>query len=623
MTAELADSQSMADHALAYWADAWSVFPVCSPVPSHRGYCEQHGACKNPGKLPLIKWGMYQDRTPTKLEVQTWWRRWPSANIGLATGVTSDIVVVDLDGELAQTAADRYGYNPGPWARTGRVGGRHLYFRYRDDAPTIFAKAGGIDFRGQGGFVLLPPSLHYTGNRYSWGQPVERGDPLPDLPRWIDDLATTNSSGERGPIDFGKLLAEGVDQGQRDQELFRAAAKLRGADVPYELAVQLIQGAAAQCKPPFDQDEARAKVDSAYSRYQPNPAPPMQLFGQGTAAVDPTTGEVLEESPWRTLGDLVRTAPDSNTQLVQGFLWAARTHWCFSGPGAGKTLFWLAVLMHMAAGKDMPLDSGDNPPMLAITQGAVLLIEEDSPDSIISDYVQMLADIYDINLDEIPFYVNRLRGIKITDEAGLQQVRNMIAAAPTKPAVLALDACERIVPSDKFSSKELDPLSRLFAKNLADGITNLTIDHTRKPTGTTEKPDPIDTLYGGRAKSAISDVMIHFSGGIRDTALVTFPKFRGDAPLPVSIKFDGSVGFTIKPGVPKLTDSERAVMLVLNNAFGRRLTSEDIASSARLGLRSVQRAVTKLVEMGWVDRAGSAKTTVYGALTGAPGIFGE
>jgi hypothetical protein len=282
--------------------------------------------------------------------------------------------------------------------------------------------------------------------------------------------------------------------------------------------------------------------------------------------------------------------------------------------------------MHMAAGQDMPYDPSDtrpDAPKLAIKQGAVLLIEEDSPDSIISDYVQMLAEIYSIDIETIPFYVNRLRGIKITDEAGLQQVRSMIAAAPTPPAVLALDACERIVPSDKFSSKELDPLSRLFGQNLADGITNLIIDHTRKPTGTNEKPDPVDTLYGGRAKSAISDVMIHFSGGIRDTALVTFPKFRGDEPLPISIKFDGSSGFTIKPGKPKLSDSERAVMRVLNNAFGRNFSSDDIASEVSLGTRSVRRALAKLIDLGWVSHEGADRNSTYRALSGAPGVFSD
>src|SRR5215471_17442581 len=263
---------NMLEHALAYLDDEWSIFPVCTPIIGRSDRCRRHGQCRNPGKTPLVKWGTYQDRLATRDEVNEWWTRhdWHQANIGMATGQLSDVVVVDLDGELARKEAGRRGYEPGPWVRTGRVGGQHAYFRYRTDAPTIFAKTSGIDFRGEGGFVLLPPSLHYTGNRYGWGLPVHKGEPLPDLPRWIDDMAgTAVDGGPRSKVDFTTLVS-GVSQGQRDQELFRAAAKLRGVDIPYDLAVEVIQHIAARCDPPFELDDARAKVDSAYDRYLPN-----------------------------------------------------------------------------------------------------------------------------------------------------------------------------------------------------------------------------------------------------------------------------------------------------------------------------------------------------------------
>src|SRR6266704_2115749 len=95
MSDPAAAPENMLDVALSYLADEWSVFPVCVPVPGRADRCLQHGNCKHPGKMPLIKWGIYQDRVPTKLEVKTWWEhKSPGANIGLATGRTSDVVVV-------------------------------------------------------------------------------------------------------------------------------------------------------------------------------------------------------------------------------------------------------------------------------------------------------------------------------------------------------------------------------------------------------------------------------------------------------------------------------------------------------------------------------------------------
>lgn len=330
--------------------------------------------------------------------------------------------------------------------------------------------------------------------------------------------------------------------------------------------------------------------------------------------VDPATGEVVDESPWRTFGDLVRSAPEPGRQIVEGFLWELRTHWVYSGPGAGKTLTWLAILMHVAAGR--PFHGRP------VIQGPVILIEEDSPNSVIGDYVQMLADIYDFDLDALPFWMNRLRGIRLKDDAGLTLVRDMIDKAPQKPLVCLLDACERLVPSERFSSQELDPLSRLFTLNLSDGITNVMIDHTRKPSGNSvDKPDLIDLLYGGRTKSAISDVMLFFSGSIKSQATVMFPKFRGPDPAPINLSFDGSSGFTIKVGKAKVSESERMVMEVVNNAFGQWVTREEIEERSRMSSRSVQRCLSRLLELGWVEREGASTTIAYRSAGASGGMF--
>jgi len=329
-------------------------------------------------------------------------------------------------------------------------------------------------------------------------------------------------------------------------------------------------------------------------------------------AIDPVTG--LELSPWRSAGELVRAAPEPGKQIVSGLLWELRTHWIYSGPGAGKTLTWLAILMHVAAGR--PFHGHE------VVQGAVLIIEEDSPDSVIADYLLMLADIYSIDLDTIPLWFNRVRGVRMVDQAGLDYVRDLISKAPAKPCVVALDACERIVPSETFNSRELDPLSRYFTLNLEDGITNLIIDHTRKPGGATlEKVDPIDLLYGGRTKSAISDVMMFFSGSIKTQATVVFTKFRGDQPAPINVSFDGSSGFTIKSGKPTLSETERKVMMVINNGFGNRFTRSEIEQEAGIGTRSAQRALTKLVDLGWVDVQGENRTATYGASGASRTVF--
>src|SRR5581483_2464612 len=147
------------DIALAYHARGLPIFPVCTPI--QPGRCVQHGACTHPGKRPLIPWAPFQSRLPTATDLHTWWNRWPDANTGMATGTQSGVVVLDGDGEAACADIRVRGLGEGPRLLTGRAGGEHFWFAHPGHVVGNFAgRIPGVDFRGDGGYVLLPPSLH-------------------------------------------------------------------------------------------------------------------------------------------------------------------------------------------------------------------------------------------------------------------------------------------------------------------------------------------------------------------------------------------------------------------------------------------------------------------------------
>jgi len=127
--------------------------------------------------------------------IRRWWEKAPQANIGLNCG-KSGLIAIDLDkhGEqdgLTQweTLTQRYGLNPMTAISLTGGGGRHLLFRIPQDCK-IKNSAGklapGIDVRGAGGYVVLPPSIHPNGKPYAWSDDVAI-EPLP-LP--ILDLLT-------------------------------------------------------------------------------------------------------------------------------------------------------------------------------------------------------------------------------------------------------------------------------------------------------------------------------------------------------------------------------------------------------------------------------------------------
>ncbi len=157
--------------AAAYARRGWPVIPVWWPT-GDRCACPEGADCERPAKHPigpLAPRGLH-DATTDPTVVRAWWGRYPTANIGLPTGLTFD--VIDIDGAEGLTSIvemDRAGYPPTILgiAETGRDVGWHLYVPPSGDGNrTKFAP--GLDYRGRGGYVVAPPSLHISGLRYQW-----------------------------------------------------------------------------------------------------------------------------------------------------------------------------------------------------------------------------------------------------------------------------------------------------------------------------------------------------------------------------------------------------------------------------------------------------------------------
>jgi hypothetical protein len=106
--------------------------------------------------------------------VCSWWEKHPDANIGIRTGRESGIWVLDIDGnkggnESIVALQEEYEEIAVPlMARTGS--GLHLYYTYAPERPVSCRTAvrPGIDVRGDGGYVVAPPSIHPNGSRYEW-----------------------------------------------------------------------------------------------------------------------------------------------------------------------------------------------------------------------------------------------------------------------------------------------------------------------------------------------------------------------------------------------------------------------------------------------------------------------
>ncbi|MBN2094250.1 MAG: bifunctional DNA primase/polymerase [Candidatus Zambryskibacteria bacterium] len=215
------------------------------------------------GKTPLLKWTEFQKRKPTLEEITTWWEKTPDANIGIVTGKISRLLVIDIDTKEGWEFVKQKGYGAKacPIVETGG-GGVHLYYRYPDGEITVGARIGeerhGIDYRGEGGYVVAPPSQHTTGKYYKWNKYIPDFTifrNLPEPPKWIlEEIKKIKKYGGEESI---KNIAKGVKKGGRNNAAARVAGLLlsKFPEKDWPMCWEFLKGWNQNNNPPLPEDE--------------------------------------------------------------------------------------------------------------------------------------------------------------------------------------------------------------------------------------------------------------------------------------------------------------------------------------------------------------------------------
>jgi len=174
--------RSHLEWALSYAARGWRVFPIYEILPD--GTCACGENCDSPGKHPRTTQG-FKVATTDEKSIRNWWEKhWPTANIGIATG--NDLLVLDCDPHRGgdDSMRDLPALPDTPRVSTGG-GGFHAYMlgTGRNSSGLL---GPGIDTRGDGGYVVAPPSTHISGREYAWDVDYHIDDiPLAQAPAWI------------------------------------------------------------------------------------------------------------------------------------------------------------------------------------------------------------------------------------------------------------------------------------------------------------------------------------------------------------------------------------------------------------------------------------------------------
>lgn len=246
--------------------------------------------CVPGGKQPATEHGFHDAATDPQ-RVAAWWRRWPGTNIGVPTGAASGLVVVDVDvhgpvnGFTAFERATYAGLIAGWQVMVDTPsGGMHAYYPATPEVtqPCWQAARAGIDFRGDGGYVIAPPSvLPSDGELVAYRMRIINTEPagVLDAERLRDFLDPRPAPRPEATVPLEReadasRLAEWVAnraEGERNRGLFWAACRLAENRIRPSDALDVLSAAASLAG--LGEREITATVRSAYRTVHPTPAP--------------------------------------------------------------------------------------------------------------------------------------------------------------------------------------------------------------------------------------------------------------------------------------------------------------------------------------------------------------
>jgi hypothetical protein len=336
--------------AFAYLKQGLSVIPV-----------------KTKGKTPLVDWKIYTQRKPTQEEILKWFQNQPNVNVGIVTGEISGLICVDLDGQEGIEEAKRLELVSNAEVITGK--GKHLYYKWQSNIQNAVRIKPGIDIRGDGGFVVAPPSIHENGKRYRWLRPLNIKE-LQEFPKELlkteklSDISKSIVGKEQGWI--AKALEEMKD-GNIDNTFTSILGRLRYDGWSSSDAQALLIPHAKRVG--AENGHLEAKIENIWKRYEAKSVYTTERLSRSDNSLvihSPTNPDSIKQFEQHqfiqsTVSGL-STGYSKLDSMLPGGLKSSRLFTVAARTGVGKTNWLLGCAKHLCeSGKKVLLFSTEMP----------------------------------------------------------------------------------------------------------------------------------------------------------------------------------------------------------------------------------------------------------------------
>ncbi len=567
--------------ALGYAARGWLVIPLHSPA-AHGCSCGR-ADCESPGKHPRTAHGL-KDASRDPATIREWWTRWPDANIGIVTGAESGILVLDVDGKQGEQSLieleRRYGPLPDSYTvRTGG-GGQHLYFLWPKGADVRNSQsriAPGLDIRGNGGYVVAPPSVHASGARYEIN---ESAIPPVLCPGWLLSLIQ-EPQGAQTPQStsvVGALVNQPIGKGGRTKHLVSLAGSMhkRGMTPAAIEAALLVENGVFS--PPLPDAKVRAIARDIPARY-PNPKGITECDRmEASQSGNPGGYELIH------LGELMARPDAPVDYLVEGLLIAGTVAAVVAKPKVGKSTFARNLALAVSTGRDF---LGRK-----TRQGEVIYLAlEERAEDVKADFRALGAS------GEEPIRIHAAHAPEDAMPALVRLVRERT------PALVVIDPLFRLarIRDEKAYAETYQALGPLIDIARETGTHILLTHHA----GKSLKADAIDSPLGSTALGGIVSTLLLLKRTETYRTLQTVQRICTDLsetvlafdPVTRKLSLDGSKAERDQ------SDAESRILTYLQTA-GKPQAQKQIRDEVEGTTKTIRAALTSLTRSERVKRTG-------------------
>lgn len=220
-----------------------------------------------------FKWGEFQKRRPTTTEIKSWFGNGDKHNIAVVCGQVSDnLVILDCDTEarfyeLALIICEKLEIDDIlDFTRVSKTGkGYHIWLF--TEKPVQSVKFPKLDIKGEGGYIVAPPSIHPDGPEYKFVNPLQ---PIRHIKTLLDiglDLMQKKDNPQENNYSDNWITnaLQGITEGDRNDICYKLASHFKNSQ-PIDITEKLLLGWNTKNKPPLDETEILQTIKSAYGR---------------------------------------------------------------------------------------------------------------------------------------------------------------------------------------------------------------------------------------------------------------------------------------------------------------------------------------------------------------------